>query len=348
MKYSLILFLIISLSGCASYVKQRVQRAPAIVLQDDRTLKVKRFETHGDVSIEVKGKGFMGAIKNIAVNAAANKYLRTHNKNIKKSYKHKIEQSLIDQGYINVVHKGSQAKYRMTGKIDYSVYESSKTVEEDVKKKVNGKVEIHKVTTEKHFHNAKVSVILYIEDKKGNTIGSKTYNATSKAKAYDLSWSNLVLKALDKTVPRIVRTLTPYYEWETFYFEKGDHESVEKGNDAAEEGKWDEALNHWLYANNHGNKEDQIAYQVNAGIHKEVHSQLEQALKFYKRAHQLSGSSKHQGYINRVRRKLDDIQKLDDAQNSLTPDKVIPNKKTTPEKEEPKSINSNSIYRPGK
>ena len=329
-------------------MKQRVQRAPEIVLQDNRTLQVKRFETNGDVSIEVKGKGFMGAIKNMAVNAAANKYLRSHNKSIKKSYKHKIEQSLIDQGYINVVHKDSRANYRMTGTIDYSVYESSQTVEKDVKKKVNGKVEIHKITTEDHFHNAKVSVIMHIEDKKGNTIGSKTFRATSQATAYDLSWSNLVLNALDKTLPGIIRTLTPYYEWETFYFEKGEHESVEKGNEAAEDGKWDEALSHWLYANNHGNKKDRIAYQVNAGIHKEVHSQLQQALEFYKQAYQLSGNSKHERYINRILRKLDDIQKLDDAQNTLTPDDVVPSQKTTPKNKEPKSINSNSIYRPGK
>lgn len=305
---------IITLSGCATTIKMQVKRAPAINLEDAKTLAIEPFSVTGNLDLDLMDSknNLMGVVTSIAVNVGTNKIAETQHDDIQTAHHEGLRSAIFKNGHFKVSNsKNAQAS--IGGNINYDV---SDNIQKNESKDKQGNIT--------YFYDlertAKVNIQLNVNDEKGTMIGSTTLSATQKNSARGATkkevrnrvedWSKLVKKAVKGLNDSTVRKIAPYYVWESRRLAEGDLKIIEKGNDAADDGNWTQAVSMWQEALNTGNTKDKAAALHNLGIYDETQGKLEDALKKLEEAYSLVDDNDYAKQIGVIKRRIREAELL--------------------------------------
>ena len=312
---SLILTLSIALlTGCATTVKMQVKRAPAINLEDTKTIAIDPFSVTGNLDLDLvdSKNNLLGVVTNIAVSVGSNKLAEAQHDDIQTAHRDGLRNAIFNNGHFQV-SSGNNIQATLAGNINYDVVDK---LDKNETKDKQGNVVVSYTLN----RTAKVSVQMNVNDKKGTMIGSTTLTASSKKQSYGVSkkearnrtedWSKLVKKAVKSLHNSTVRKIAPYYVWESRTLAEGDLKIIEKGNDAADDGNWPQAVSMWNEALSAGKTKDKAAALHNLAIYDETQGKLQDSLKKLEEANSMVDESDYAKQLNVIKRRIHEAELL--------------------------------------
>lgn len=244
------------------------------------------------------------------------------------------EQSLSLSGLVNeqqAVTVGNLigAQALITGSGSYSVKDEGEW--EKYKEKVKND-EGKKVEVEKERYNiyriVDVNITFRIIDvNNGSIIASKTnhasnssskrrYKGTGKDEANAAKslpdWNPIVTDLVNQVLTRTVQQIAPHTVTEKREIEEGDSKKMETALEYAKRDLWDEAKAIWqeVADKKKSEKEDKIAATYNIGLYYEVFGFLDDAESYYQKAFELSKDSKYLDARARIKKRREELKKL--------------------------------------
>jgi len=259
---NILLVVIISIVflGCGSspVVRLQVQRVPEIVIPNAQTIKIERFN--------ISSSNYRADIVSI------------HDLDLKAA--------LFKNNTYKVVSNGS-ADIILGGTLNYISDDEVSTSSREDK---DGRV----TTTYTAYRTGKLQVRVNVTDGTGKMVGTSNFEVVEKSKASESShyraYENLrsrydmLTRALKKSVPSIVRRITPYTEnVRRVFAEVDDDKQIEAANKLAIAGDWNGAYNGWVIAES-GSIDSQAASYFNQSIYFEKMGNLDKASEYAEKA----------------------------------------------------------------
>lgn len=304
-------------TACVTSIPVKIRRAPELNLVGVQTLEIKPFDVSGNLDIDVgnTGKGLLGAVADVALDAGVNKLGERKHKDLQRHHVQGLKGVIVHDGYYKVADKGAKDGV-LSGSVLYEVSDSGESGE--VVEKVDGKDQTRKVYT--LTRRAKVTVRIQVVDKDGEVLGATDLGAEVQdqvvadnrdhARDEIEAWDSLVRKAIDVTQQPTLKTIAPYFVTETRTLAKGDNDVIKEANKTAARGEWKTAAQMWTDAGRSGTGDDRTACAYNLGVYAEVEGRLDDALKQFEEAKASSGGSKFSADIARVQTRIREEEQI--------------------------------------
>jgi hypothetical protein len=323
--YLMFVLSMMGLSACVTSIPVKIRRAPELNLIGVKTLHVEPFKVNGNLDLDVgnTGKGLLGAVAGVAVDAGVNKLAERKHPGIQQQHLDGLRGVIVSDGYYQVVEDGKPTDGKLTGAIQYEVNDEGN--EETVSEKVdNKKVEKQVYTL---VRTAKVTLRLQVTGADGKMLGATELTAEAQDKETrdkrdqardDIEeWDSLVRKALGTLQHPTLQRIAPYFVTERRTLAKGDSDTIKEANKTAARGEWKAAAQMWSDAGQAGTGKDKLAATYNLGVYAEVEGRLDDALKQFQEAK--ASDAKYNVDVARIENRIQEEERMKAARDTEAP-----------------------------
>lgn len=334
MKKKLLLILLTSFclfqTGCATYIKVYQQKPSEINIGNAKNISVGEFSISGNVHL-AENKSLASIAAQALVDIAYEK-MGSKNTHGERNY---IGSDISDQLYLKLNNNG----YFKSVKKNYnnfsnSVNNTDAVINGFVNYDIRDHVDLVDDITVKNgitIKNKKFKIKREIETKlsyqiinlsNGRVIVSRTdsdYDSdiaegeTQEQAIRRLrDWYYVVDSHLNRMTDRIVRKITPYYEFVSIEVKDGKSYAMKQGLEYAKKGLWEEAKKNWdmIVSNSGSDRDDYIFAIYNLGIYHEVKGELDEAGKYFDDCYKKSGKSECINARARIENRKIEVQRL--------------------------------------
>lgn len=308
---TLCLSLCLLLSGCSKSVQLKIMRAPEIELPKSHSLKIEPFIMSENLAVKEYDDGTALSFILDIVTYDSDEIVRK-NSHFQRLHTIGLGKVVAADSHL-IVDWGNTEDFTLGGTLFYSVKDSlSKVKRKDSQGKPYQAIILKR--------NAEVTVELRVTDKNKNLLGTSSFSLSKQAEAEARSeqkvfrdiiqWEILVEELIEESYVPTLHTIAPHSVIEKRVFAKGPSKLFKEANKAAEKNDWQKALNLWKEAEKSGECKDKGASMYNQAIFAETKDSLEEALRLYEEAYELTRKSSWKDAIKRTRSRIEEAQRL--------------------------------------